>query len=56
MINTIDSYEKLLSVKAEFEDRFGPSSEDILVYMYQEWFEKLAKKVGIEEVKTNPKE
>ena len=56
MINTIDSYEKLLSVKAEFEDRFGPSSEDILVYMYQEWFEKLAKKVGIEEVKQNPKE
>lgn len=56
MINTIDSYEKLLSVKAEFEDRFGPSSEEILVYMHQEWFEKLAKKVGIEEVKQNPKE
>ncbi len=50
LINTIDSYEKLLSVKEEFEDRFGKVSEEILVYMYQEWFEKLAKSKGIEEV------
>ena len=51
MINTIDSYEKLLSVKEEFEDRFGRVDEEILIYMHQEWFEKLAKEKGIEEVK-----
>lgn len=50
MINTIDSYEKLLDVKSEFEDRFGKINDDILVYMHQEWFEKLAKEMGIEKV------
>ena len=52
MINTIDSYEKLLSIKEEFEDRFGLVDEELLIYMHQEWFEKLAKKVGIEQVIT----
>ena len=56
MINSIDSYDKLLSVKDEFEDRFGPATDEILTYMHQEWFEKLAKKVGIEEVKQNKNE
>ena len=51
LINTIDSYEKLLAVKEEFEDRFGPASEEILVYMHEEWFDKLAKEKGIEELK-----
>ncbi len=50
LINTIDSYPKLLSVKEEFTDRFGEPSEEILTYMYQEWFEKLAKDKGVEEV------
>ena len=49
-INEIDSYEKLLSVKEELEDRFGKISLDLLVYMYEEWFEKLAKKVGVKRV------
>ena len=51
LINTIDSYEKLLSVKEEFEDRFGKVDSEILIYMYEEWFDKLAKEKGIEEVK-----
>ena len=51
VINTIDSYEKLLSVKEEFEDRFGRVSDEILIYMYEEWFDKLAKSKGIEEIK-----
>ncbi len=50
LINTIDSYDKLVSVKEEFTDRFGKPSEEILTYMYQEWFEKLAKAKGVEEV------
>lgn len=53
LINTIDSYEKLVSVKEEFTDRFGTPSEEILTYMYQEWFEKLAKSKGVEEVISN---
>ena len=51
LINTIDSYEKLLSVKEEFEDRFGKVSEEILIYMYEEWFDKLARSKGVEEIK-----
>lgn len=51
LINTIDSYEKLLSVKDEFEDRFGKATDEILVYMHEEWFDKLAKEHGIEELK-----
>lgn len=47
MINTIDSYEKLLEVKAELEDRFGKISDEVEVYMYEEWFEKMAKKLNI---------
>ena len=43
MINDIDSYQKLLKVKAELEDRFGKLDEDVLVYMYEEWFTHMAK-------------
>ena len=43
-INEIDSYEKMLEIKNELEDRFGKVTADMLVYMYEEWFEKLAKK------------
>ena len=49
-INEIDSYQKLESVKNELEDRFGKISIDLLVYMYEEWFEKLANKVGVKRV------
>ena len=45
-----------MSVKDEFEDRFGPVDEEILVYMHQEWFEKLAKNKGIEQVLTRKNE
>ena len=46
-INSIDSYDKLIKVKEELEDRFGKITESILIYMYEEWFEKLAKKVPL---------
>ena len=46
-INTIVSRESFESVKAELEDRFGTLDNDMLVYMYEEWFEKLAKKVPL---------
>lgn len=49
-INEIDSYEKMLEIKNELEDRFGKVTADMLVYMYEEWFEKLAKKYNIKQV------
>ena len=49
-INEIDSYKKLLEVKEELEDRFGKISDDMLIYMYEEWFEKIALKYNITKV------
>ena len=49
-INEIDSAEKLEDVKVELEDRFGRVTDDMLIYMYEEWFEKLAKQVRIKRV------
>lgn len=49
-INEIDSKEKLEKIKAELEDRFGKISEDINIYMYEEWFEKLANSLNIKRV------
>ncbi len=50
-INEIDSYEKLVSVKEELEDRFGKLDEKVITYMYEEWFESLAKKYQVQEVR-----
>lgn len=48
MINKVDSLEKMKSIKAELEDRFGKITNYMEIYMYEEWFEKLAKKLEIE--------
>jgi len=50
LINTIDSNEKLLEVKENLEDRFGKLDESVIIYMYEEWFEKLAKEYEVEQV------
>ena len=50
-INTIDSYESLDKVKNELEDRFGKLSEELIIYMHEELFEKMAKKLNIENIK-----
>ena len=50
-INEVDSIEKLIAVKNELEDRFGKISYDLEIYMYEEWFEKLANKLEIKKVK-----
>ena len=49
-INEIDSYQKLLEIKKEIEDRFGKLDEKVITYMFEEWFESLAKKYEVEEV------
>ena len=50
-INSINSYDKLNEVKNELEDRFGKVSEDLIIYMHEEWFEKLANKIGIKQIR-----
>ncbi len=52
-INEIDSYSKLLEIKNELIDRFGKISESIEIYMYEEWFEKIARSLGIKRVMQN---
>ena len=51
MINTIDSSSKLKDIKAEIEDRFGKIDHEMEIYMYEEWFEKIAKKCGVMQIK-----
>ena len=50
-INEIDSYEKLHQVKGEIEDRFGTIDESLLIYMYEEWFEKMAESLNIKRIR-----
>ena len=53
LINEVNSLEKLNNVKIELEDRFGKLDEDLIIYMYEEWFEKLVNKFDIKQVKEN---
>ena len=50
MINEVDSIDKFNNVKSELEDRFGKVSKELEIYMYEEWFEKLANKLEIKNV------
>ncbi len=50
-INEIDSYETLHHTKNELEDRFGKLNEDIIIYMYEEWFEKMMASLNIKDVR-----
>jgi len=51
LINTVDSLDSFKKVKGELEDRFGKVDEDMIIYMYEEWFEKLAIKVSLKNVR-----
>ena len=53
LINKIDSKEKIEEVKLELEDRFGKLNDDVIVYMYSEWFEKQAKLLNINDINQN---
>ena len=50
IINQIDSKDRLEKTKQELEDRFGKLDENIIIYMYEEWFEKLVEKLNINQV------
>ena len=49
-INKIDSIETLESTKKELEDRFGVLDENIIIYMYEELFEKEVQDLSIKKV------
>ena len=51
MINNIDSEEKFNEVKKEIEDRFGKVNNEIINYMYEEWFNFEVDKLGINNIK-----
>lgn len=55
-INEIDGYKKLLEIKHELEDRFGKISNTLEIYMFEEWFEKQAKELGITTVRQSERE
>ena len=46
-INSIDSVDTLNNVKFELEDRFGTLDDNVIIYMYEELFEKQIKELNI---------
>lgn len=51
LINEIKDQESLDQVRNEILDRFGNISEEMNIYMYEEWFEKLAQKLNIKRIR-----
>ena len=51
MVNKIDSIENLKKTKEEIEDRFGKIDENLIIYMYEELFEKIASDLNITKIK-----
>ena len=53
LINSVVSSETFNNVKAELENRFGKLPEELEIYMYEEWFDSMAKSCGINRVVQN---
>lgn len=51
-INEVKDETTLNDICDELSDRFGKISEEMEIYMYEEWFEKIAKSLGINKVVT----
>ena len=51
-INEVKDETTLNDIPADLSDRFGKISEEMEIYMYEEWFEKIAKSLGINKVVT----
>lgn len=49
-INEVSSYDSFCKIKDELENRFGKLSDEMIVYMYEEWFEKVAKSLNITQI------
>ena len=53
MINDIKCYDDINNLKDTLENRFGKITEEMVIYMHEEWFEKQAKKLGVKDSKQN---
>ena len=53
LINTVVSSETFNDVKSELENRFGTLPEELEIYMYEEWFDSMAKSCNITRVLQN---
>ena len=53
MINDINGIDDINNLKDVLENRFGKITEEMVIYMHEEWFEKQAKKLGITNTKQN---
>lgn len=53
MINSINSIEDINKIKETLSNRFGKVTDDMVIYMHEEWFEKQAKELNITESKQN---
>lgn len=51
MINDISCYDDISKISNKLENRFGKITEEMVIYMHEEWFEKQAKILGITETK-----
>ena len=51
MINDIDSLNDINNVKNILGNRFGKVTDDMIIYMHEEWFEKQARELNIIECK-----
>ena len=50
LINSIKDYTTLTKIKSEIEDRFSKINDKLEIYMYEEWFEKLAFQLKIKNI------
>ena len=51
LINNINSEEDIENLCKVIKDRFGKVTEEMIIYMHEEWFEKQAKSLNITETK-----
>ena len=51
LINEIYSKDSFEKIKYEIEDRFGKINDDLINYMYEEWFQKEADSLNITNIK-----
>ncbi len=51
LINEIDSKEKLEETRKTLEDRFGKLEPSLIIYMYEEWFEKMVQQIPVTKVR-----
>ena len=50
LINSVVSSETFADVKEKLENRFGKLPQELEIYMYEEWFDNMAKSCGINRV------